>query len=327
VIVGQETTIVLALAAGMALAVYLVISGQPLGRPRPSLADIFREQDAQAIARAELGKTIGVRDPDAAYRPTGLEAALRPLIEGAGRAIARMLAVVHLGPDAAALERRLARAGTPMSASRFLGQQLLSGLLPAAAVVVLAGFGARPLGLSLPTWLALAAFALGYVVPLLLLDANIERRRRELLTEVPNLLDDILLATSAGLSVEAAVAEVTGRRTGYLAQTLEAKLRDARLNNGSVVDALASTASALDSPELEGVVAALRLAEERGAPLALTLRSQAQALRERQRHLIIRQAGTGLVRMTLVVGFSVIPALLLALLYPAAVRLLLLVDF
>jgi pilus assembly protein TadC len=89
-----------------------------------------------------------------------------------------------------------------------------------------------------------------------------------------------------------------------------------------VVDAFAAAAARLESPELDGTIAALRLAQERGAPLGGALQAQGQALRERRRLLIVEAAGVGLVKMALVVGFTTIPALVLALIYPAAVRLL-----
>lgn len=325
-ILAQETTIVVALLAGLALAVFLVVAAQPLGRPRPTLAELFRQQDAQALARADLARALGMRDAAVDYRPTGLEAALRPLVEEGGRLVAGLLALVHLGPDAATLERRLARAGTPMSASQFVGQQLTSGLLLGTVFPLLNLLGLRPLG-PWPLWLALVAFGVGYLLPLWALSARLEAQRRALLVEVPNLLDDVVLATSAGLSVEAAVAEVAAHGTGPLADALRAARREVRLDTrGSVVDALARAAATLDSPELDGTVAALRLAEEQGASLGATLRAQAQALRTRRRLLIVEAAGKGLVRMTVIVGFTIVPALLLALLYPAAVRLLQLGD-
>ena len=325
-ILPQETAIVATLAAMLGLALCLLVTAQPIGRPRPALRDILRRMDAEALARADLARSLGrTGSPEDGYRSSAIEAALRPLVEEGGRILAQLLAVVHLGPDAAALELRLARAGTPMSAARFMGQQLASGLVLALVFPALNVAGLHPFG-PWPLWLGLAAFGVGYTLPLWMLGSRIAARRQALLLEIPSVLDDVLLGTSAGLSVEAALVEVAERGRGELAVALRGAIRDIRLGHGSAVDALADAAQRLESPELEGAVAALRLAHERGASLAGTLRAQAHLLRERRRLLIVEAGGVALVRMTLIVGFTTIPALVLALVYPAVVRLLSLGD-
>src|SRR5690606_24088928 len=153
---GAPVTAALALSGVFGAGLWLIVLGQPLGRPRPDLARRLRRLSAQG--RMELD--AGMREP--VFESALLERALRPLLDDAGRAIGTVLR--RLGLETSGLDRRLALAMPGVTPAQFHGQQLATGLVAAAVFPLLNLLGAHPAG-PWPVWLWLAAFAAGFAAP------------------------------------------------------------------------------------------------------------------------------------------------------------------
>src|SRR5207302_10940545 len=87
----------------LGLGVYLILTAQPIGRPKPDLGERLRRLDVdERIRSAELGR----RDPRPLFASRLLEGMLRPVVEDAGRLLRQGLARLGLA-SGEALERRL----------------------------------------------------------------------------------------------------------------------------------------------------------------------------------------------------------------------------
>jgi len=298
------------------LGAYLLVTAQPLGRPRPDLAERVRRLDVDERMRLRLNR----QDDQPLFRSALLERMLRPAVEDVGGWLRTVLQRVGLH-HASELNRKLELARAGVTPVQYFGEKALVGLLGAALPVAMNALGVHPFG-PWPAWLCIAGFAGGFIAPDWELDRRLAARRTACLMELPGLLDMISLAVSAGMALEPALEAVARRSRGVVGQELQQASRQAALGQTSLVAALSEMAERNGIPELSAFVGQLRAAHEQGLPLVQTLSAQADALREQKRIRIVEEGGKASVRMIIPVALFVFPTLFVVLLVPAGVQLL-----
>jgi tight adherence protein C len=307
--------VVLPLLLGLGL--YLVLTAQPIGRPRPDLGERLRRLDVdERIRLAELG--------DRARRPLFasrlLESMLRPIVEDAGRLLRRVLLRLGLA-GGRELDGRLRVLRPGVEVVQFLGEKVAAGLIVAVTFPLMNLLHIEPLG-AWPVWLWLLGFGVGFVLPDWDLDRRAGLRRGLVLMELPTILDMLTLATSAGMALEQALEEVARHSEGVVAQELRLVARELALGQRrNLPEALGALGERLGAPEVEHILARMSAAYEQGLPLGQALPAHAQALRERQRLHVVEEGGKASVRMLLPVALLILPALFVVVLVPAAAEL------
>ena len=307
--------VVLPLVFGLGL--YLVLTALPIGRPKPDLGERLRLLDVdERIRLADLDRH-GARP---LFASRILENILRPVVEDAGRALRAVLLRLGL-PGGRELEARLRTLRPSVEVVQFLGEKVTTGLIVAILFPLMNVLRLNPLG-AWPVWLWLVAFAIGFVFP----DWDLRRRevaRRGLvLMELPTILDMLTLATSAGMALEQALAEVARHSEGVVARELRLVVRELALGQRrNLLEALDGMAGRLGTPEVEHVLGRVSAAYEQGLPLGQALAAHAQALRERQRLHVVEEGGKASVRMLLPIALLILPALFVVVLVPAAAEL------
>jgi tight adherence protein C len=299
------------------LGIYLLLTAQPLGRPRPNLGERLRLLDVDERMRmVELGKRAG--RPLFASRL--LEGMLRPVVEDAGRVLRAVLLRLGLA-GGRLLETRLTVLRPGVEVVQFLGEKVATGLIVAAILPLMNLLHIDPFG-PWPVWLWLVGFGLGFVGPDWDLQRREQLRRGQVLMELPTILDMLTLATSAGMALEQALEEVAQHSQGVVARELRVLLRELALGQRRTLpEALDSMAARLGTPEVEHLLGRMAAAYEQGLPLGQALPAHAQALRERQRLHIVEEGGKATVRMLLPVALLILPALFVVVLVPAAAEL------
>jgi tight adherence protein C len=293
----------------------LLLTAQPLGRPRPSLA--------RRLARLRPERAEQVPEPRV-FGLQGLDSVLLPGLRAVGETFLRVASPLGLDPGATA--RRLRAAGEPYGPAVFWGQKiagLLVGLtLPATLTSI--GIGPPP---GWPAWAWAGAAVLGFVGPDIGLNARIRKRRNEMLAGLAAAERLLTLAVSAGYGLEQAIAEVVASGRGPFFDELALRMSRAHLESRSAVDALADLAADAELPELASLAGALMAGARQGVPVLQTLRAQAHSARERWRLGLIEEGERAAVHMLLPIGLLIFPAFFLVVLYPAAVNLLELSNF
>lgn len=303
----------LLVGALLGAGLFLVVTAQPLGRPRPELATRLRRLSARGRMELDRG------DERTVFSSPLLERLLRPLLDDAGAAIARLLA--RLGVETGDLERRLGLAWPDLSPAQFRGQQLASGLVLLAVLPGMNLVGVQPFG-PWPAWMWLGGFALGFALPAWLLDARVRQRRAAVAAELPVALDLLAIAASAGLSPEQALLEASRRLRGPLGDGLRRVVADAGVGASGYGEGLRALAAREDVAELRALADAWRMAQEQGLPLGPAMLALADSVRERRRARLREEGGKAAVRMLLPVAIFIFPVFLVVLLYPAGVELL-----
>ena len=297
------------------LGAYLLLTAQPIGRPKPDLAERLRRLDVDERIRAEIER----QDVRPIFASRLLEAMLRPALDDLGRLLRSVLGRFGLA-GGEELERKLRIARPGVEPAQFFGEKVATGLVGLAIFPLMNGLGVHPFGVW-PLWLWLVGFAVGFLMPDWELDRRLASRRTLVVMELPILLDMLTIATSAGLALEQALSVVARQSQGAVAQELQHAVREMALGQRSVVEALEAVAVRNAIPEISSFVGQFRAAHEQGIPLVQTLSTQAEALREQKRLRIVEEGGKASVRMVLPVALFILPVLFVVLLVPAAVEL------
>lgn len=297
------------------LGAYLLATGQPIGRPKPDLAERLRRLDVDERLSLDLRR----HEVRPFFHSRLLEAFLRPVLDDLGHLLRIALARLGLsGGDE--LERKLRVARPGVEPSQFFGEKVAGALIGLVIFPLMNVLGVHPFG-PWPVWSWAVGAAVGFLGPDWQLDRQLDARRTECLMELPIILDMLTIATSAGLALEQALDQVVRYGAGTVARELQHARRDMTLRGQPLIDSLEEMADRVGVPELTSFASQLRAAHEQGIPLTQTLIAQAEALRERKRLRIVEEGGKASVRMLLPVALFIMPVLFVVLLVPAAVEL------
>ena len=200
----------------------------------------------------------------------------------------------------------LAAAGWMTSPDAFAGLRVLGGSCGLIAGLVLPWPG--PI-------LAPMLAAVGLRAPLVVLRRSAERRRGAIDAEVPQLLDLLAAASSAGLSGQLALRRAVDAVEGPLASELDRTL--SRVDLGARWrDELVDLAARTGVPDLRRVVGALTRTETLGASLETSTTELAANVRAARRAAITERARTAPVKMLFPLVFLILPAFLLLTVVP-----------
>jgi tight adherence protein C len=288
----------------------LLLSAQPIGRPRPSIARRLAALRPDAPRQEQVPRLFGFE---------GLDPTLVPALKAIGSAFLAIGASFGLDPKVTA--RRLRAAGEPYGPAVFWGQKIAGLAVGVALPPVLEAAGIGP-DAGWPAWLWIGSMVLGFVGPDIGLRERIRKRRADMLAGLAVATRLLSLAVSAGCGLEQAIAEAASSGKGPFFDELAVRISKARLEGRSAVDALAELGADAAVPELTALAGALTAGSRQGVPVLQTLRAQASAVRERWRLGLLEAGERAAVTMLLPIGVLILPAFFLVVLYPAAINLL-----
>lgn len=210
--------------------------------------------------------------------------------------------------------RRLELAGNPvrLGAGEFFALRIIAGLglFGIAQVLLLRAPALQRWGLSL------AIGGLGFYYPMLWLNRQIARRKKEILKTLPDALDLLVICVEAGLGFDAAMQRVAERWNNELGRAFARVLQEIALGR-SRKDALRDMAARVDLPEMTTFVAAIIQAEQLGVSIAKVLHIQADQMRLRRRQRAEELARQAPIKMLFPLVFLIFPAMFVVLLGPA----------
>jgi tight adherence protein C len=298
------------------LGAYLLLTAQPIGRPKPDLAQQLRRLDVEARLQAESARAE--RRPIFASRL--LEGLLRPFLDDLGRVLRSALGNFGLA-GSRELERKLALLRPGVDPTQFLGEKVASALIGLAIFPFMNLLGVHPFG-EWPVWTWALGLLAGFLAPDRQIEWRLAAHRTRCLMELPTILDLLTIAISAGLAIEQAFEQVSTQSGGVIAGELRLVSRELALGQRPLGPALTAMAERNALPELTSFADQVRASLDQGIPLVHTLSIQAESLREKKRLRIAEEGGKASVRMVFPVALFILPVLFVVLLFPAAVQLL-----
>ena len=218
----------------------------------------------------------------------------------------------------ARVRRQLDLAGNPVDVDvdRVLALKML-GLLAAAF-----------LGAVVPLLLGLGAFVavggcivgvfVGFLLPNVVLYQVAYNRTERLRADLPDSLDLLTISVEAGLSFDAALAEVARNTTGPLAGEFFRVLQEMQIGVGRGT-AIRSMGDRTDLLQLRQFATAMVQADTLGIPIAAVLRVQAKEMRIKRSQRAEEQAQKVPVKILFPLIFCILPTLFLFILGPAVI--------
>jgi tight adherence protein C len=211
-------------------------------------------------------------------------------------------------------ERNLALAG------HRAGWTLRRLMLVKVVATTVAGFLTFSLWASNPSGrgLGLMVVVMGaaFFFPDLWLNSRAQERQQELERELPDLLDQVVIAIESGMSFEGALARVGERGTGPLAQEFTRTLQDMRLgmSRRAAYNALADRTTI---PDLKRFCKQVIQAEEFGVSTATLVRNLAGEMRVKRRFRAEETAQKLPVKMIFPLVTCFFPVMFVVILFPA----------
>ncbi len=193
-------------------------------------------------------------------------------------ALGKVIATIPLGESRARLRKRLQQAGNPAG---FNVDEFHASRIIGVFCLFLAGmFLDNELAMS-PLFTIVLSF-LGFIYPNLWLSGVIQKRRRRVFRDLPDMLDILRLSTDAGLDLGSAMKVVVEKgREGPLMNELELVEREISLGR-TRKEAFRNFADRLAMTEINSFVLALIQAEQLGASIGPVLKAQSEMARTRR---------------------------------------------
>lgn len=217
------------------------------------------------------------------------------------------------------MEERIIMAGgfEKLTVDEFL---LLGGFLALALPGVVGGLlvatkasNNRILGLSM------IAFVIGLVLPLLLVNQKISRRKLSMQKDLPDVLDLLTVSVEAGLAFDGALAKLTEKMKGALVDEFQRALQEIRMGV-TRREALATLGKRCNVADLSVFTTSLVQADQLGVSIGNVLRVQSVSMREKRKQRAEEKAMKAPIKMMLPLVLFIFPTIFIVLLGPAMIQ-------
>ncbi len=239
-----------------------------------------------------------------------------PVIAGASK-VARRVTPIDARDRVA---RKLLIAGSPTGwdAERLLAFKIIgfsAGIVVGLFVTTLIGDMTPFIRIVL---VGLLAFV-GFMVPDSMLSRRVSERQKEILRTLSDTLDLLTISVEAGLSLNAAIAQVVQNVPGVLSSEFARMLQEIQLGVPRA-DAFRNLAERTDVDELNAFALAMIQADVFGVSIASVLRTQARQLRIKRRQRAEAKAQQTPVKIVFPLILCILPALFVVIVGPGAIR-------
>jgi tight adherence protein C len=159
----------------------------------------------------------------------------------------------------------------------------------------------------------------GFIAPDSILSRKVEERQSDILRSLSDTLDLLTISVEAGLSLNAAIAQVVQNVPGVLSQEFARMLQEIQLGVPRS-DAFRHLAERTDVEELNAFALAMVQADVFGVSIASVLRTQAQQLRIKRRQRAEAKAQQTPVKIVFPLILCVLPSLFVVIVGPGAIQ-------
>lgn len=230
-------------------------------------------------------------------------------------------AVVHLTPGRVqeSIRVKLAQAGSPMSASQFLGIQTMAagGATLLGLVLTAPLLAKKPMGGIV---LIVTMGVLGWRLPVFGLGRKATQRRQLIDRALPDVLDLLSVSVEAGLGLDGAIQKVGEKFPEPTAGEFRELLKEIRLGS-SRADALRRLSDRTGLPDMRTFTAAVIQAEQLGVAISRVLRGQSEALRVKRKQRVEERAMALPLKMLFPLLIFIFPTIFIVVLGPVLIQL------
>lgn len=204
-----------------------------------------------------------------------------------------------------------------LNAEQFLGLCLVVGIVLAVIIGDIMVITNKPTSKVLT--FGLMAFIIGSLLPYVMLEQKIAKRKAALQRELPDVLDLLTVSVEAGLGFDGALVKLSEKMKGQMVDEFTRMLQEIRIGV-SRKDALRSLAERCDVQDISLFTGALIQADQLGVSISKVLRIQSLEMREKRKQRAEEQGMKAPIKMLFPLVFFIFPALLIVLLGPAVIQ-------
>ncbi|MFW5962118.1 MAG: type II secretion system F family protein [bacterium] len=218
------------------------------------------------------------------------------------------------------VNRQLDWAGRPLNLTeqQFYGTKVsLALFFPVLAFLICIAREVE--GVMMIVGIAFGSSIFGYLFPDIWLRDKIRARQTSIERQLPATLDILTVSSNAGLSFNDSIKKMCDKTNGVLTEEFKKVLYDMKMGSPRNT-ALINMAERCGVEDLTKFVNAVVQSEKYGTSIAQVLDAQSTAMRTKLRNRSEEQANKAPVKLILPLVFFVLPALLLLLLAPAALK-------
>jgi tight adherence protein C len=218
------------------------------------------------------------------------------------------------------IAKKITLAGSPAGwdAERILAFKIMGAFGGFVGAILLTQFVIN-LGAFLQIVVIFLLTFVGFIVPDSVLNSRVEDRQKEILRTLSDTLDLLTISVEAGLSLNAAIAQVVQNVPGVLSSEFARMLQEIQLGVPRS-EAFRNLAERTDVEELNAFALAMIQADIFGVSIASVLRTQAQQLRIKRRQAIEAKAQQTPVKIVFPLVLCILPALFVVIIGPGAIR-------
>lgn len=219
------------------------------------------------------------------------------------------------------LEDRIFRAG---KAGKLSVKKLAAAWAVSVALGLFLGFRYATVGggnyiITQQILIVIAGGIGGAFLPFLILNNIIKKRQKLLKHQLPEFLDLLCVSVQAGLSFDSAVAKITLRMKGALADEFRHMQEDIKYGMTKAY-ALNQLGKRCDVEEIYLFCTSVIQAEKLGTSMAQTLTLQSDNMRERHRQFVKAEALKAPVKMLFPMVLFIFPSIFVVLLMPSVIQ-------
>lgn len=301
-------------ATGFFLTIYL--RQTPTAQIRRRISSMVRTAETERAKAVKLKKDEEDKKPNEHTTPSFNQRVIAPVYNDAVAFLRRFTPTYIV----AMLEDRIFRAG---KAGQWSVQKLGAAWVLAVLVGLFLGFRyatvAQGYIITQQILITIAGGLLGALLPFLLLNNTIKKRQKILKRQLPEFLDLLCVSVQAGLSFDSAVAKITGRMKGELADEFKHMQEDIKFGMTKNY-ALTQLGKRCDVEEIYLFCTSIIQAEKLGTSMSQTLTLQSDNMRERHRQFVKAEALKAPVKMLFPMVIFIFPSIFVVLLFPSVIQ-------
>jgi tight adherence protein C len=233
--------------------------------------------------------------------------------------LARLGRRVTPDDQVASMTCRLDLAGNPAGweADRVLAAKVVGAIAGSLVGLALAVSLLTVPAPAVPVVVAIAG-VMGWFVPNVVLLNMAQKRSERIRRDLPDALDLLTISVEAGLAFDAALAQVSQKTDGPVAEEFTRVLSEIQIGRGRM-DALRALGERTDVDELRSFVTAMVQADAFGIPIGQALRVQSKEMRVKRRQRAEEKAQKVPVKILFPLLVCIMPALFVVIIGPGVI--------
>lgn len=292
---------------GIAAFIFVAALAYSLTPAKPALDPVQERLRAMARDREVIDLTeIELQKPFS-------ERVLKPILDQIGGIIKRFTPLEVL----ATTHKKIIAGGLSIQPLTIITLQVITAVVLPCTLALMGVI--EKLGGGKGAGVLLFSCMIGYFIPDLWLNGKGNARRLDITRALPDALDLLTISVEAGLGFDQSLMKVVEKTKGALSSEFGKTLLEVRMGKPRR-EALKDMATRVDVPDLNQFISALVQADKLGVSIGNVLRVQSDQMRNKRRQRAEETAMKAPLKMSFVLVFFVLPALLIVLLGPAAIN-------